>query len=109
MGENMDKQKEEILLKMHAQLASMTKETEKELSIMDQFNGSSIESGIDHLSQGDFKNRENHSRHPGEGIGSPPDLTELQYVVLDIKPELKLEDEDESSHFGSGEYVRHAR
>ena len=44
-----------------------------------------------------------------EITGSFLDLTELQHGVLDVKPELKLKDEDESSHLGSGEYVKYAR
>jgi hypothetical protein len=109
MGENRDRQKEEILLEMHARLASMKKEIKKELPIMGRFNDSGIESEIEQLFQGDFNNRENHSRHPGERIRNFLDLTELQHGVLSVKPELKLEDEDESSHLGSDEYLKHAR
>jgi hypothetical protein len=86
----------------------MKKKIEKELSIMDGFNDSGIQPGIDQLSQGDFRNREIPLRHPGERIGNFLDLTEL-HGVLDVKPELNPEDEDESSHFGSDDYVEHAR
>lgn len=110
MGENRDKQKEETLLEMHARLASMKKEIEKEdrTDLSGTFD-SGIGLGIDQLSQGDFNYRENHSRHSGERIGRSVNLTKYQHGVLYVKPELELEDEDESIHFGSGEYVKHAR
>ncbi|KAE9363178.1 hypothetical protein N431DRAFT_140294 [Stipitochalara longipes BDJ] len=110
MGENRDKQKEELLLEMHARLASMKKEIiDNQQPIIDRSNDSRIESGIDRLSQRDFEARGNHSRHPGERIGSSPDSAELQHSVPNVNSELQVEEEDRSNHFGSGKYVKHKR